>query len=78
MNHRHLGQSGLVVSEISYGNWITHASQIEKATAIACVRAALQERITTFDTAAMRLRLLRPIVAGAIEKQREMVKNIPA
>src|ERR1041384_2999216 len=51
MNHRHLGRSGLVVSEISYGNWITHASQVEKDTAIACVRAALEEGITTFDTA---------------------------
>jgi aryl-alcohol dehydrogenase-like predicted oxidoreductase len=51
MNHRHLGQSGLIVSEISYGNWITHASQIEKDSAIACVRAALDEGITTFDTA---------------------------
>jgi aryl-alcohol dehydrogenase-like predicted oxidoreductase len=51
MNHRHLGQSGLVVSEISYGNWITHASQVANDTAIACVRAALEEGITTFDTA---------------------------
>jgi aryl-alcohol dehydrogenase-like predicted oxidoreductase len=51
VNHRHLGQSGLVVSEIAYGNWITHASQVEKATAVACVRAALDEGITTFDTA---------------------------
>ncbi len=51
MNHRHLGQSGLVVSEISYGNWITHGSQVEKDTAIACVRAALEAGITTFDTA---------------------------
>src|SRR6478609_5651946 len=51
MNHRHLGQSGLVVSEISYGNWITHGSQVEKDAAIACVRAALEEGITTFDTA---------------------------
>ena len=51
MNHRHLGQSGLLVSEIAYGNWITHASQVEKETAIACVRAALDEGITTFDTA---------------------------
>src|SRR6476660_6596725 len=51
MKHRHLGQSGLVVSEISYGNWITHGSQVEKDTAIACVRAALEEGITTFDTA---------------------------
>ncbi len=51
MNHRHLGQSGLVVSEISYGNWITHGSQVEKEVAVACVRAALDEGITTFDTA---------------------------
>jgi aryl-alcohol dehydrogenase-like predicted oxidoreductase len=51
MNHRHLGNSGLVVSEISYGNWITHGSQVEKDAAIACVKAALEEGITTFDTA---------------------------
>jgi aryl-alcohol dehydrogenase-like predicted oxidoreductase len=51
MNHRHLGQSGLVVSEISYGNWITHGSQVEKDAALACVKAALDEGITTFDTA---------------------------
>src|ERR1700760_519449 len=51
MNYRPLGRSGLLVSEISYGNWITHGSQVEKETAIACVRAALEEGITTFDTA---------------------------
>src|SRR6059058_47800 len=51
MNHRHLGRSGLVVNEISYGNWITHGSQVEKDAAIACVRAAIEEGITTFDTA---------------------------
>jgi aryl-alcohol dehydrogenase-like predicted oxidoreductase len=51
MNHRHLGQSGLLVSEISYGNWITHGSQVEKDAAIACVRAAIEEGVTTFDTA---------------------------
>jgi aryl-alcohol dehydrogenase-like predicted oxidoreductase len=51
MNHRHLGKSGLLVSEISYGNWITHGSQVEKDAALACVKAALEEGITTFDTA---------------------------
>ncbi|MGK3959496.1 aldo/keto reductase family protein [Sorangium sp. So ce118] len=51
MKHRHLGQSGLLVSEISYGNWITHGSQVEKEAAHACVKAALDEGITTFDTA---------------------------
>src|SRR3954471_6052799 len=51
MNHRHLGRSGLLVSEISYGNWITHGSQVEEDAALACVRAALDVGITTFDTA---------------------------
>src|SRR5437763_8232511 len=51
MNHRHLGRSGLLVSEISYGNWITHGSQVEKEAAVACVRAAIEEGVTTFDTA---------------------------
>jgi aryl-alcohol dehydrogenase-like predicted oxidoreductase len=40
-----------MVSEISYGNWITHGSQVEEDAAVACVRAALDEGITTFDTA---------------------------
>jgi voltage-dependent potassium channel beta subunit len=51
MDFRHLGRSGLQVSEISYGNWITHGSQIEEDAASACVRAALDNGITTFDTA---------------------------
>jgi aryl-alcohol dehydrogenase-like predicted oxidoreductase len=51
MEHRHLGRSGLLVSEIAYGNWITHGSQVEEQTALACVRAALDEGISTFDTA---------------------------
>ena len=40
-----------MVSEISYGNWLTHGSQVEEAAALGCVRAALDEGITTFDTA---------------------------
>lgn len=40
-----------MVSEISYGNWITHGSQVEEDAAKQCVRAALDEGITTFDTA---------------------------
>src|SRR3954469_20039235 len=51
MEFRHLGRSGLKVSEISYGNWITHGSQVEEQAAHACVKAALEEGITTFDTA---------------------------
>jgi aryl-alcohol dehydrogenase-like predicted oxidoreductase len=51
MEYRHLGRSGLMVSEIAYGNWITHGSQVEEDAAKACVEAAIDEGITTFDTA---------------------------
>ena len=51
MDFRYLGNSGLKISEITYGNWLTHGSQVENETATACVRAALDSGITTFDTA---------------------------
>ncbi|HEV3360088.1 MAG TPA: aldo/keto reductase family protein [Pseudonocardiaceae bacterium] len=51
MEFRRLGRSGLSVSEIAYGNWLTHGSQVEEEQAAACVRAALDAGITTFDTA---------------------------
>ncbi|MEQ0565661.1 aldo/keto reductase family protein [Amycolatopsis sp. NEAU-NG30] len=51
MEFRRLGRSGLNVSEISYGNWLTHGSQVEEDQAHACIQAALDAGITTFDTA---------------------------
>jgi aryl-alcohol dehydrogenase-like predicted oxidoreductase len=51
MKTRNLGSSGLKISEIAYGNWLTHGSQVEEDAALACVRQALEEGITTFDTA---------------------------
>lgn len=51
MKHRYLGSSGLKISEIAYGNWLTHGSQVENEAATACVHAALDAGITTFDTA---------------------------
>lgn len=49
--YRHLGSSGLKITEITYGNWLTHGSQVEAATAIECVHTALDLGITSFDTA---------------------------
>ncbi len=51
MDFRYLGNSGLKVSEITYGNWLTHGSQVENDVATQCVHAALDVGITTFDTA---------------------------
>ncbi|WP_144682173.1 aldo/keto reductase family protein [Cellulosimicrobium sp. TH-20] len=49
--YRYLGNSGLKISEITYGNWLTHGSQVENDVATACVHAALDAGISTFDTA---------------------------
>lgn len=51
MEFRYLGDSGLKISEIIYGNWLTHGSQVENDVAKECVRAALDAGITSFDTA---------------------------
>jgi aryl-alcohol dehydrogenase-like predicted oxidoreductase len=53
MQHRKLGSSGMYVSEITFGNWLTHGSQVEEKAAIKCVRTALDLGITTLDTADM-------------------------
>ncbi|HEY5881158.1 MAG TPA: aldo/keto reductase family protein [Nakamurella sp.] len=51
MEFRYLGRSGLKISAITYGNWLTHGSQVENDVAAACVRAALDAGVTSFDTA---------------------------
>jgi aryl-alcohol dehydrogenase-like predicted oxidoreductase len=51
VEYRRLGRSGLTISEIAYGNWLTHGGQVEEDAAQACVAAALDAGITTFDTA---------------------------
>ena len=51
MKYRYLGNSGLKITELTYGNWLTHGQQVEIDAAKACVRAALDAGITSFDTA---------------------------
>ena len=64
MEFRYLGNSGLKISALTYGNWLTHASQIENKIAIACVQAALEEGITTFDTADVYANTKAEVVLG--------------
>ena len=71
MEFRYLGHSGLKVSAIAYGNWLTHGSQIEAEQATACVRAALDAGITTFDTADVYANTkAEEVLADALEGQR--------
>jgi len=65
MRFRYLGNSGLKVSEISYGNWITHGSQVDDDAAHACVHAALEAGVTTFDTADVYAATRAEVVLGA-------------
>lgn len=51
MEYRYLGNSGFKISAVTYGNWLTHGSQVENDMAHACVKAALDAGITSFDTA---------------------------
>lgn len=64
MEYRRLGRSGMYISEITYGNWITHGSQVEEDAAKKCVRAALDCGITTFDTADVYARTKAETVLG--------------
>jgi aryl-alcohol dehydrogenase-like predicted oxidoreductase len=71
MQHRYLGNSGLKVSEIIYGNWLTHASQVQDKQAIETVHAAIDGGITTFDTADTYANLAAETVLGnALKGQR--------
>src|SRR4051795_9804920 len=71
MNNRYLGSSGLKVSEITYGNWLTHGSQVENDTAVQCVHAALDAGISTFDTADVYANTMAEQVLGdALKGQR--------
>ena len=71
VNYRYLGNSGFKVSEITYGNWVTHGSQVDDSAAIATVHAALEAGITTFDTADAYANTVAESVLGkALEGQR--------
>ncbi|MEY9774419.1 aldo/keto reductase family protein [Arthrobacter sp. MW3 TE3886] len=68
MEFRYLGNSGFKISEITFGNWLTHGSQVENDVATQCVRAALDAGISTFDTADVYANTVAETVLGAALK----------
>jgi aryl-alcohol dehydrogenase-like predicted oxidoreductase len=71
MKYRLLGRSGLKVGEITYGNWVTHGSQIDDDLAIKTMHAALDAGITSFDTADVYAATKAEVVMGkALKGQR--------
>jgi aryl-alcohol dehydrogenase-like predicted oxidoreductase len=76
MDHRRLGRSGLHISEITYGNWLTHGESVGRDSALDCIRAALDAGISTFDTADVYAlgaaeellgEALRPVLRSSVE-----------
>lgn len=71
MKYRYLGNSGFKVSELTYGNWLTHAGLVENDVAIKTVKEALASGITSFDTADAYANLAaEPILGEALKSER--------
>ncbi|GCF07503.1 aldo/keto reductase family protein [Dictyobacter arantiisoli] len=51
MEYRHLGRSGVRVSSIALGSWLTYGTAVEKQTAIDCIHHAYESGVNFFDTA---------------------------
>src|SRR5665213_2682516 len=77
MKFRYLGNSGFKISEITYGNWLTHGSQVENDTATLCVKAAIENGITTFDTADVYANTAaETVLGGALKGERRQSLEI--
>ena len=51
MEYRRLGISGLKVSELSFGSWVTFVNQLDKKTAMDCMQYAYDNGVNFFDNA---------------------------
>ena len=51
MNYRRLGRSGLKVSELSFGSWVTYGNQLGESAARECMAAAFDAGVNFFDNA---------------------------
>src|SRR5438477_10733610 len=51
MNYRRLGRSGLKVSELSFGSWVTYGNQLGESAARECMAAAYDAGVNFFDNA---------------------------
>lgn len=51
MNYRRLGRSGLKVSELSFGSWVTYGNQLQGDSARECMAAAYDAGVNFFDNA---------------------------
>lgn len=75
MQYRRLGTSGLQVSALSFGSWLTFAKQIEEGTAESLMQAAYERGVNFFDNAEIYARGKSEIVMGQILKKMEWPRD---
>jgi voltage-dependent potassium channel beta subunit len=51
LNYRRLGRSGLLLSELSFGSWVTYGNQLDTRAARECMAAAWDAGVNFFDNA---------------------------
>jgi voltage-dependent potassium channel beta subunit len=69
MEYRRLGKSGLKVSELSFGSWVTFGSQVDVDLAVDCMKAAYDVGCNFFDNAEVYNKGKSEIVMGAALKK---------
>src|SRR5512141_1074971 len=69
MSYRRLGASGLKVSELSFGSWVTYGNQMGEAPARECMAAAFDAGVNFFDNAEVYARGQSETIMGAVLKQ---------
>jgi voltage-dependent potassium channel beta subunit len=69
MEYRHLGRSGLKVSELSFGSWVTFGNQLGENLARECMAAAYEAGVNYFDNAESYAHGQSEIVMGKVLKK---------
>ncbi len=69
MQYRRLGHSGLKVSELSFGSWVTYGSQVDTQSAVECMAAAWDAGVNFFDNAEVYARGMSETIMGEALKQ---------
>ena len=68
MNYRRLGRSGLKVSELSFGSWVTYGNQVDRRAARELMAAAFDAGVNFFDNAEIYARGESETIMGAVLK----------
>jgi voltage-dependent potassium channel beta subunit len=69
MNYRHLGSSGLKISELSLGSWVTYGGQVGEEVALKCMSAAYDAGVNFFDNAEAYAQGNAEVVMGNVIKK---------